>query len=84
MERFHNCSSGYSYFHFKLAAALTLFNYAIKVLFGSFSLETNGAFGCGSARIRTSPNVLLRSSNFEGQHWDSFVPTPHPEPNNII
>jgi len=28
------------FFHFKLAVALTLFNYAIKVMFGSFSLET--------------------------------------------
>jgi hypothetical protein len=44
-------------------------------------------FGCGTVRMGSSPDVLFRSSNFEGQRGttlDSTVPTLDPEPNNLI
>jgi hypothetical protein len=46
-----------------------------------------GVFGCGTARTGSSPDVLSRPSNFEGQQGtthDSTVPTLDPEPNNLI
>jgi hypothetical protein len=48
---------------------------------------TWGVFGCGTARTGSSPDVLFRPSNFEGQQGttqDSTVPTFDPEPNNLI
>jgi hypothetical protein len=48
---------------------------------------SKGVFGCGTARTGSSPDVLSRPSNFEGQQGttqDSTVPTLDPEPNNLI
>jgi hypothetical protein len=48
---------------------------------------SSSVFGCGTARTGSSPDVLSRPSNFEGQQGttlDSTVPTLDPEPNNLI
>ena len=47
----------------------------------------SNVFDCGTARTRSSPDVLSRPSNFEGQQGttlDSTVLTLDPEPNNLI
>jgi hypothetical protein len=49
--------------------------------------EIWGVFGCGTARTGSSPDVISRPSNFEGQQGttqDSTVQTLDPEPNNLI
>jgi hypothetical protein len=41
----------------------------------------------GTDMTSTSLDVLSHPSNFEeqlGQHWNSIVSTPDPEPNNLI
>jgi hypothetical protein len=50
-------------------------------------MRIRGVFGCGIARTGSSPDILSRPSNFEGQQGttlDSPVSTLDPEPNNLI
>jgi hypothetical protein len=54
---------------------------------GCPSRLTRGVFGCGTTRTGSSPDVLSRPSNFEGQQGttlDSTIPTLDSEPNNLI